>query len=140
MKPLTLIAASILCLSFGMSANAATEVPAKNPPAVEKTDKAKPAGNAMKAMPMHTRVDAIDAKAMTFTHTNQNGSKMTNRITATSVVMQGDRPAKFSDIKIGDYVSGKHLKKSDTEYEIVKISKFGPKAPKTDKKILMKKP
>jgi hypothetical protein len=40
------------------------------------------------------------------------------------------KPAKFEDIKVGDWVSGTRLKKSDTEYEVLKITKFGPKTEK----------
>ena len=39
----------------------------------------------------------------------------------------------FGDIKLGESVSGLRLKKSDTEYEVVKITKFGPAAPKAPK-------
>jgi hypothetical protein len=138
-KPLALIAASILSLSLGTSARAATEAMPKTPvPA--KAEKAPATAKVAKAMPMHTKVDTIDVATKSYTHTTQKGTKVTNTLTATSVVMQGDKPAQFSDIKVGDYVSGTHLKKSDTEYEIVKITKFGPEAPKVEKKAPAKKP
>jgi len=53
-----------------------------------------------------------------------------NVVTATTDIKNGDAAAKFEDIKVGDYVSGSRIKKSETEYEIVKISKFGPKTEK----------
>ena len=44
--------------------------------------------------------------------------------------MNVGKPAKFEDVKVGDWVSGLRIKKSDTEYEVVKITKFGPKTEK----------
>jgi hypothetical protein len=48
-------------------------------------------------------------------------------------ILQTELPApQLGDIKVGEYVSGSMLKKSDTESEVVKITRFGapmPKAP-----------
>ena len=136
LNPLALITASIIGLSLGAPARAETTAPAETPAHTVKTEKAKVSN---KALPMHTKADTIDAKAQSFTHTTQKGKKVTEIITASTVIMQGDKPAKFSDIKPGDTVSGTHLKKSDTEYEIVKITKFGPPAPKSEKTVPAKK-
>ena len=87
-----------------------------------------------KPLPMHSMVDSIDATAMTFTHKNKDGKVVKHVVTAKTEIKNGEKAAKFEDIKVGDYVSGLRLKKSDTEYEVVKITKFGPEAkpvPKT---------
>lgn len=96
---------------------------------------AKPAApTVVKPSPMNTKVDTIDAAAKTFTHTNKKDSKVVKFVvTATTEIMNGEAPAKFADIKVGDTVSGLRIKKSDTEYEVVKITKFGVVAPKEKK-------
>lgn len=129
MKSLSLLAATLLGLTLAASAApaAAPAAPAKPAAKVEAAPKAD------KPMPMNHKVDTIDEAAKTFTYTTEKGTKVVNKITATTVIQQGDKPAQFSDIKPGDVVSGLHIKKSDTEYEIVKITKFGPKAPKAEK-------
>ncbi len=81
---------------------------------------------AAKPLPMHSRVDAIDAAAKTFTHKNADGKEVKFTVTATTEIKQGEAAAKFEDIKVGDFVSGLRNKKSDTEWEVVKITKFGP--------------
>jgi hypothetical protein len=93
---------------------------------------AKPAAKApvVKPIPMYAHADMIDAAAKTFTTKRKDGVEVKNVVTATTEIKNGDAAAKFEDIKVGDYVSGLRLKKSDAEYEVVKISKFGPKAEK----------
>ena len=144
MKSLTPVFMSIVCLSLSASIESVSAAP-KKVPAAATTDAPATApavtpAKASRTMPMHVKVDTIDAAAKSFTHTTKKGTKVTNRLTAASIVMQGDKPANFSDLKVGDYVSGSHLKKSDTDYEIVKITKFGPEAPKTEAKATGKKP
>ena len=103
------------------AAPAATPAPAK--PAA-----AKPA--APKPMPMYSEVSAIDVAGKSFTHKNKDGKEVKFVITDTTEIKNGDAAAKLEDIKVGDYVSGSRLKKSETEYEVIKISKFGPKTEK----------
>lgn len=101
-----------------------------------------PAPGTPKALPMNTKVDSIDAAAKTFTHTNKpKGTEAPKTVkfvvTDKTEIKNGEAAAKFADIKVGDTVSGLRLKKSDTEYEVVKITKFGiappkPKKPKTE--------
>lgn len=74
---------------------------------------------------MHNKVDAIDAAAKTFSYTTKAGKKVVNKVTGNTTIMQGDKPAQFSDVKVGDTISGSHKKISATEYEIIKITKFG---------------
>ena len=81
-------------------------------------------------MPMYSEVSAIDAAGKSFTHKNKDGKEVKFVITDTTEIKNGDAAAKLEDIKVGDYVSGSRLKKSETEYEVVKISKFGPKTEK----------
>jgi len=87
-----------------------------------------------KPMPMNLRADMIDTKAKTITMKRKSdGAEIKHVLTDSTVIMNGETPAKLSDIKAGDSVGGTRLKKSDTEYEVVKITKFGPAAPKKAK-------
>jgi hypothetical protein len=79
-----------------------------------------------KPMPMHVRADAIDAKTGTITMKRKDGVEIKNVITDKTEIKNGEAAAKLADIKAGEYVSGLRVKKSETEYEIVKITKFGP--------------
>jgi len=146
MKLVTLI--TLAALGFGAPAHlmaaekkAAAEKPAEGakkttekPAATPKEAPAKVAGEG-KAIPMHVRADAIDTAAKTFTTKRKDGVEVKHAITESTTIMNGESPAKFEDIKVGEYVSGLHKKKSDTEYEVVKITKFGAapeKKPKAD--------
>ena len=86
-------------------------------------------------LPMHSRVDEIDAAGKTFTQNTRDGRKVKHVITPKTDIKQGGGTAKFEDIKAGDMVSGSRIKKNPegTEYEVVKITKFGPKAKDADK-------
>jgi hypothetical protein len=83
-----------------------------------------------KPLPMHSRADSIDASAKTFTHKTQDGKEVKHVVTDKTEIKNHDKDATFADIKVGDYVSGLRRKKSDTEYEVVKITKFGPEEKK----------
>jgi hypothetical protein len=87
-----------------------------------------------KPLPMHSRADSIDATAKTFTHKTKDGKEVKHVVTAKTEIKNGEKDATFADIKVGDYVSGLRHKKSDTEYEVVKITKFGPEEKKSTKK------
>ena len=116
--------ATTLAATKKEAAPAATPAPA----AAAKPAAAKPA--AAKPMPMYSEVSTIDAAGKSFTHKNKDGKEVKFVITDTTEIKNGDAAAKLEDIKVGDYVSGSRLKKSETEYEVVKISKFGPKTEK----------
>ncbi len=90
----------------------------------------------VKPLPMNSRVDEIDAAAKTFTQNTRDGRKVKHVVTEKSAINQGATPARFEDIKVGDMVSGLRLKKNTegTEYEVIKITKFGPKAKSAEKK------
>ena len=104
--------------------------PAEKPAA--KAD-AKPAdAKAGKPMPLYSVVDEIDAAGKTFTHKNDDGKAVKFIVTDKTIIKQGEADAKFEDIKVGDAVSGLRVKKNaeGTEYEVVKITKFGAPAAK----------
>lgn len=131
---------TVVAAFFGVSALATAQEtkPAKPAPVQKPAAPAKPAPPAKKdeekPLPMNAKVDAIDASAKTFSHTNKTGVKVTFHVTSKTEIHQGDKEAKFSDIKVGDTVAGLRIKKSVTDYEVVKITKFGVVEPKTDKK------
>lgn len=81
---------------------------------------------------MNSRADSIDAATKSFSMKRKDGVEVKHVVTDATTIKNGAADAKFEDIKVGDYVAGLRKKKSDTEYEVVKITKFGPKAPKKD--------
>ncbi len=83
---------------------------------------------------MNARADEIDAAGKSFTQKTKEGKLVKHIVTATTEIKNGDAAAKFEDIKKGDTVAGLRTKKNadGTEYEVVKITKFGPKAEKKD--------
>ena len=83
-------------------------------------------------IPMYVRADELDAKAKTITQVNKDGKKAVNTVTSTTEIMNGDAAAKFDDIKKGDWVGGLRKKTGENAYEVVKITKFGPKAEKKE--------
>jgi len=86
-----------------------------------------------KPMPMHAVVDSIDATAKSFTHKNKDGKMITYMVTDKTEIKNGEKIAKFEDIKVGDNVHGMRLKKSESEYDVVKITKFEPEPTKPKK-------
>ena len=99
------------------------ETPATTPAA--KPVETKPAAPASKPLPMYAKVDAIDAAAKTFSHNNKDGTVVKFVVTDKTEIKNGEADAKLEDIKVGDTVSGSRVKISATEYEVVKITKFG---------------
>jgi hypothetical protein len=106
--------------------------PAEKPAASSAEAPAKVVGEG-KAIPMHVRADAIDAKAKTFTMKKKDGTEVKHVLTDATTIMNGTATAKLEDIKAGEFVSGLRKKKSETEYEVVKITKFGPAPEKKPK-------
>lgn len=100
----------------------------------EATAEATSPKSSTKPIPMYSRADSIDARAKTFTMKRKDGVEVRHVVTAQTEIRNGDADAKFTDIKVGDYVSGLRLKKGDAEYEVVKITKFGPKTEAEAKK------
>jgi len=85
-------------------------------------------------LPMNLRADEIDASAKTITQNNKDGTKSVNTVTATTVIENEKKPAKFEDIKKGDWIGGQRKKTGENAYEVVKITKFGPRAEGEGKK------
>jgi hypothetical protein len=77
-------------------------------------------------IPMNTRVDTIDVANKSFTHKNKDGREVKFVVTNRTTIRNGAGAARFDEIKVGDTVSGSRFKKSDTEYEVKSITKFGP--------------
>jgi len=90
---------------------------------------AAPAAEA-KALPFNIQVSTIDAAGKFWTHKNKTGKEVKFVVTEKTEILNGTAPAKLEDIKVGDWVSGLRVKKSDTELDVVKITKFGPKVEK----------
>jgi hypothetical protein len=93
----------------------------------------KPKADASKPLPFHTIVDSIDAAGKSFSHKNKDGKEVKNVVTAKTELKNDGKDAKFEDIKVGDEVTGTHLKKSDTEYEVVKTTYIGAPKKKAEK-------
>jgi len=125
-----------LGIAFALGSHSALAQAKKKPAEADKpaaeAPKAAPGAkaNADKPIPMYVHADEIDAKAKTITQVTKEGKKGVNTVTASTEIMNGDKPAKFEDIKVGEYVSGLRKKTGENAYEVVKITKFGPKAAK----------
>lgn len=127
---LTLTALAALPATTFAAAKKDTAAPAATPAPAPKPA-AKPAEpKAAKPMAMYSEVTAIDVAGKSFTHNNKDGKVVKFVITDKTDIKNGDAAATLADIKVGDYVSGSRLKKSETEYEVIKITKFGAKTEK----------
>ena len=134
----TLTLAGVLALgsqSAFAQAKKKPAAPADAPAAAEKPKAAaeKPKADPTKPMPMHTLVDSVDAAGKSFTHKNKDGKEVKYVTTAKTEFTNDGKPAKFEDIKVGNEVNGMRLKKSDTEYEVVKTTYIGAPKPKAAK-------
>jgi hypothetical protein len=136
---ITLGAVALALPASGIAAEKKAKTPAAPaaaaPAAAPAEGAKKPAAEAgaPKPIPMNSKVDEIDAKAKTFSHKNKDGAVVKNVVTDKTEIKNGESAAKFEDIKVGDTVSGLRLKKSATEYEVLKITKFGIAPPKEKK-------
>ena len=144
MKHQILIALTSLAFHAVAFAQAKKAEPAAAPASGKPAEAAKPAETShakkeaakeARPLPMNARVDEIDAAGKTFTQTTREGKKVKHVITSKTDIKQGKDSAKFEEIKVGDMVAGSRVKKNaeGTEYEVIKITKFGPK-PKTEEK------
>ncbi len=132
---------TLTAVSFGLSAGSF----AAEPKTKTAADAAKKAGDKTaeaaksaaekvtgeaKTIPMYARADVIDAKGKSFTTTRKDGVSIKHVLTDATEIKNGEAAAKLADIKVGEYVSGSRKKVSETEYTVVKITKFGPPAAK----------
>ena len=108
--------------------------------AKKEVEKPAEAAKEAKPLPMHSRADSVDAAAKTFTNKRKDGVEVKHVVTDKTEIKNGEAAAKFEDIKAGDFVNGLRLKKSETEYEVVKITKIGPAPEKKAKLEGDKKP
>jgi hypothetical protein len=133
-----ILAAMLVAISFQPTAMAQARKKEPAAPATEPkpAEAAKPAAKAVKPLPMNARVDEIDAAAKTFTQVRKDGVKVKHVVTPNTEIHQGEAAAKFADLKVGDMVGGLRVEKNadGTEYEVVKITKFGPKKAEEPKK------
>jgi len=154
MKALSILSALVVSLGLATSASAAEKKAAKKegaaPAAEAKKADAKPAAEGKKPakavtgkpITMYARVDSIDTAGKSFIHKTKEG-EMKHVLAANAEIKNAGADAKFEDIKVGNMVSGSRIRKSATEYEVVKITKFGaaaPKAPKAAKEGAKKAP
>ena len=116
--------------------------PAAAPAEKPKTagEKPKTEGDTTKPVSLHSIVDSIDAAGKSFSHKNKDGKVVKNVVTAKTEIKNGDKEAKFEDIKVGDEVDGTRLKKSEGEYEVLKITYIGTPKPKAEKPAGTEKP
>ena len=126
-KLFSIVALSALVLALPSASFAAKAKPAADAPAAPA--KATPAP-AAKPIPLYSEVTTIDTAGKSWTHKNKDGKEVKFVVTDKTEIKNGEAAAKFEDIKVGEWVSGLRLKKSDTEYEVVKITKFGAKTEK----------
>ena len=129
----TLTLAGALALGSQSAFAQAKKKPAAPADAPAAAEKPKAAADATKPMPMHTVVDSIDASGKSFTHKNKDGKEVKYVTTAKTEFKNDEKEAKFGDIKVGNEVNGMRLKKSDTEYEVVKTTYIGAPKPKAAK-------
>ena len=113
--------------TFAQAKKKAAPAPAPAPAAAAEKPKSD------RHLPMHTIVASVDASAKSFTHKNTTGKVVTYVTTATTEFKNEGKDASFSDIKVGDEVNGTRIKKSDTEYEVVKTTYIGAPKPKAGK-------
>ena len=135
----TLTLAGALALG-GQSAFAQAKKKPAEAPAAAPAEKPKAAADATKPVSLHTIVDSIDTAGKSFSHKNKDGKEVKNVVTAKTDIKNGDKEAKFEDIKVGLEVNGSRIKKSDTEYEVVKITYIGAPKPKAEKPAGTEKP
>jgi hypothetical protein len=126
-KLLSTLAITALVLALPSGSFAAKAKPAASP-APAATPAATPAPG--KPIPLYSEVTTIDTAGKSWTHKNKDGKEVKFVLTATTEIKNKGAAAKFEDIKVGDWVAGLRIKKSDTEYEVVKITKFGVKEEK----------
>lgn len=138
MKTHLLLALAALALPISASAQAKKAEPSVVPPPAKASEPAKPGKEepkTAKTMPMNSRIDEIDAAGKSFTQNTRDGRKIKHVITGKTDIKQGRDSAKFEDLKVGDMVAGSRVKKNaeGTEYEVIKVTKFAPKAKPEEK-------
>src|SRR5262245_27893687 len=89
-------------------------------PATKETDISAPPVEKAKAF----TITADEVSEAGFVSVGKDGKRITCKVTKDTAVAQGKAAAKFSDIKAGDVVTGTRRQVTETEYELVKVTKF----------------
>lgn len=108
---LTIIAAALAAAPAISRAEDSTNAPAAQAP-VKKAH----------GQPYHGKVAAVDANAMTFTV-----GKTTIGIASTTKITKDGKPAVFSDITVGEYVTGSYKKGDDGKVTASSVKIGAPK-------------
>ncbi len=97
------------------------------PPAKEQ-DLSKPAEPAPEK-PKAFTLTADEITKSGFVSVGKDGARVTHTITKDTLVLQAGKPAKFADIKPGATVTGLRTRTTDTDYVIIRVTRFIPKPP-----------
>lgn len=96
------------------------------PKAPEKPNpkKAAPTANPFinQVRPIHCQVVAIDAATSSFTASSVYGGAKKYLVTPATSIKNGRSAASFSSIKVGDWISGIGITKSDSAIELTKVT------------------
>lgn len=117
MKIVTMLA---LLLSGAMFMNQTIRAEDSQPPAQVQV-------KAVQPFPYKGNVASIDVGAKTFTIKGKNRERLF-AVTATTQLLKDGAPGPWEDLKVGDAVSGRAIKKAEGQFEAVSV-KFGAKAP-----------
>jgi hypothetical protein len=132
MKSFSMAALVALLLSLPTATYAAKK--SSPAPAATPAPSATPAeATSGKHIPMYSEVTTIDTAGKSWVHKNKDGKEVKFVVTDKTEIKNNGAAAKFDEIKVGDWVAGSRVKKSDTEYEVVKITKFGARTEKSEK-------
>jgi hypothetical protein len=121
---LSLVSALILSVPVAVAAEPKAKKPEAPAPAAAAT------GTSERKLPMYARVDALDAKGKAFIQKRKDGVEIRHVLSDSTEIKNGDAAAKFSDIKVGDWVSGLRYRTGENEYAVVKVTKIGPASEK----------
>lgn len=119
-----------LGITLSLSALGAPKAAPAAPKSDEKPGAAPPAAAAAakeKKLPFAAVASSVDATG--FTHKNKDGTLERFTVSEKTPVENDKAAAKWADVKPGDEIHGSRLKKADNEWEVIKITHFGP--PKT---------
>ncbi len=127
MKKLIIILTAALTLGIATPMTAAD----KKKGNAEKTEKVKKKRD---TFPYYGAIGKLDAKAMTFTIAGKNSTR-TFHLTAQSKITRDKKPARLSDFKAGDQVSGSCKKAEDKGEGHYAVMSMNPRpAKKVEKK------
>ena len=106
-------------LAFCMPLNAQLSPATTASPATSPSPAAKPA---TRPLPFHGKISAVDQSAKTF----NIGANQTFKVTDSTVITKGGKPATMTDIVENEQARGAYLKQADGTLE-AKTVKIGPK-------------